>query len=192
MNARRVSTIPAPLPRSFYARPTIEVARDLLGKVLVHGATSGIIIETEAYLGSQDEASHAFRGPTPRNRVMFGPAGFAYVYFIYGMYECVNVVTETDGVAGAVLIRAVEPLQGIETMQRRRPRAKRIEDLASGPGKLTLALDITRRHNGADLTRGPITIHARQNAPVFEIETTPRIGIRRCADWPMRFLLRPA
>ena len=180
----------APLPRSFYARPTVEVARDLLGKILVHGRTAGRIIETEAYLGSQDEASHAFRGPTPRNRVMFGPPGHAYVYFIYGMYECMNVVTETDGTAGAVLIRALEPLRGIETMRRRRPHAKREQDLTSGPGKLTIALGITRRQNGADLTRGPLTIHPPDHPLQFEIESTPRIGIRRCADWPLRFLLR--
>src|SRR5271167_476767 len=139
------------LARSFYHRPTIEVARDLLGKVLVHGPTAGIIVETEAYLGGDDLAAHSARGITPRTRVIFGPPGHAYVYFIYGMYECLNLVAEPEGQPGCVLVRAIEPLAGIATMRRRRPAAKRLEDLASGPGKLTLALDITRKQNGADL-----------------------------------------
>jgi DNA-3-methyladenine glycosylase len=169
----------------------VEVARDLLGKVLVHrtadGKAGGIIVETEAYLGLDDQASHAHRGITPRSKVMFGPPGHAYVYFIYGMYECVNVVTEPDGKAGAVLIRALEPLIGIELMQARRPGAKRLRDLASGPGKLTLALGITRELNGADFTRGNLIIRDRRGAEPFEIAEGPRIGITKCADWPFRF-----
>ena len=146
----------APLPRAFYDRPAIEVARALLGTVLVHGSTSGRIVETEAYLGLQDRAAHSWRGITPRTRVLFGEPGHAYVYLIYGMYECLNVVAEPEGSPGCVLIRAVEPLEGIPRMRRRRPGARGIEDLANGPGKLTLALGITRRHNGADLTRGSV------------------------------------
>src|SRR6516225_1854096 len=125
------------LNREFYARPTVEVARDLLGKVLVNGATAGIIVETEAYLGGEDLASHSARGITDRTRVIFGPPGHAYVYLVYGMYECLNIVAEPEGKAGCVLIRALEPVAGIEIMQRRRPAAHKLEDLASGPGKLT-------------------------------------------------------
>ena len=111
------------LTRSFYRRPTVEVARDLLGKILVHGETAGRIVETEAYLGGDDLASHSARGVTARTRVIFGPPGHAYVYFIYGMYECLNLVAEPAGKPGCVLIRAVEPVTGIEAMQRRRPAA---------------------------------------------------------------------
>ena len=175
------------LPRRFYNRPATEVARDLLGKVLIHGATGGVIVETEAYLGLKDAASHAFCGPTDRNKVMFGPPGFAYVYFIYGMYECVNVVCEPEGSAGAVLIRAVEPLLGIELMKIRRPGAKRLRDIASGPGKLTIALGITRALNGADVTRGSLILRDRRGAAPFEIAVGPRIGITKSADWPLRF-----
>ena len=177
------------LPRRFYDRATVEVARELLGKVMVHGATGGIIVETEAYLGLDDQASHAFRGITPRSKVMFGPPGRAYVYFIYGMYECINVVTERDGKAGAVLIRALEPLFGIDLMQVRRPAAKRLRDLASGPGKLTLAMGITRVLNGADFTHGSLVIRDRRGAKPFEIVAGPRIGITKCADWPLRFTI---
>src|SRR5689334_22620801 len=137
------------LPRSFYNRAAITVARELLGKVLVHGHTAGMIVETEAYLGGDDLAAHSARGITPRTRVIFGPPGHAYVYFIYGMYECLNLVAEPPGRPGCVLIRALEPLTGMEVMQRRRPAARRLEDLASGPGKLTLAMGITRAQNGA-------------------------------------------
>jgi DNA-3-methyladenine glycosylase len=177
------------LEREFYARPAVDVARDCLGKVLVHGKTAGRIVETEAYLGVEDRAAHAWRGITDRTRVLFGPPGHAYVYFIYGMYECLNFVAEEEGSAGAVLIRAVEPLAGIATMKRRRRGAKRVEDLASGPGKLTLALGITRKQNGADLTSGPLQVRRLAEEPHFEIEVTPRIGIRHCADWPLRFLI---
>jgi DNA-3-methyladenine glycosylase len=178
------------LPRRFYARPTLEVARDLLGKVLVHGRTAGRIVETEAYLGLDDLAAHASKGVTGRTRVLFGPPGQAYVYFIYGRYECLNLVAEPDGTPGCVLIRALEPLSGIAIMRRRRPTARSIEDLASGPGKLTLALSITRSHYGADVTEeGPFTVRAWDRPESFEIRTTPRIGIRHCADWPLRFLI---
>jgi DNA-3-methyladenine glycosylase len=185
--------LPEPLPRAFYNRPAIEVARALLGTVLVHGTTSGRIVETEAYLGPQsgleDRAAHSWRGITPRTRVIFGEPGHAYVYLIYGMYECLNVVAEPEGSAGCVLIRALEPLAGIPRMRRRRPAASGIENLANGPGKLTLALGITRRHNGADLTSGPLTIHSPEQPERLRIGVSPRIGIQHCADLPLRFFI---
>ena len=178
------------LRRGFYARPTIEVARGLLGKILVHGETSGKIVETEAYLGGDDLAAHSARGVTARTRVIFGPPGHAYVYLIYGMYECLNLVAEPDGQPGCVLIRALEPVAGIETMQSRRPAVHTLRDLASGPGRLTLALGITRAQNGVDVTRGSLTLRTPPDEEPFEIEVTPRIGIRQCADWPLRFAIK--
>lgn len=177
------------LDRSFYARPAVEVARACLGKILVHGKAAGRIVETEAYLGVEDRAAHAWSGITNRTRVLFGPPGHAYVYFIYGMYECLNFVAEPEGQAGCVLIRALEPLTGITLMKRRRPSAKGIEDLANGPGKLTLAMGITRRQNGADLTNSALEVRRYYQEPRIEIDVTPRIGIRHCADWPLRFLI---
>ena len=177
------------LPRRFYARDTIAAARALLGKVLVHGATAGIIVETEAYPGGDDLASHSSRGLTDRTRVIFGPPGHAYVYFIYGMYECFNIVVEPAGTAGCVLVRALEPVAGLDEMRRRRPAARRVEDLANGPGKLTLALGITRRDYGADLTRGRLVVREPAEAAPFEIAVTPRIGISACAALPLRFLI---
>src|SRR5213075_2807576 len=153
------------LKRAFYERSTTEVARDLLGKVLVHGTASGIIVETEAYLGGEDLAAHSAHGITPRTRVIFGPPGHAYVYFIYGMYECLNLVCEPEGKAGCVLIRALDPICGVEDMFRRRPAARKVEDLASGPGKLTLAMNITRAHNGRDVTRGSLMVRKWKNEP---------------------------
>ena len=178
------------LSQSFYERPTVTVARELLGKVLVHGPAAGIIVETEAYLGGDDLASHSARGITDRTRVIFGPGGHAYVYFIYGMYECLNLVAEPDGKPGCVLIRALEPATGLELMRQRRPAARRIEDLASGPGKLTLAMGITRAQNRADVTRGTLVVREPVAPRRVEIAVTPRIGIRECADWPLRFLIR--
>ena len=165
------------LPRSFYARPAVDVARDLLGKIIRHGATAARIVETEAYLGTDDAAAHSARGPTPRTRVIFGPPGRAYVYLIYGMHYCLNVVTEPAGVAGCVLIRAVEPVTGVVHM-------------SNGPGKLTRALGITLEHYGADLTKGPLTIHAPTAQEKFDIATSPRIGIKKAADLPLRFFIR--
>jgi DNA-3-methyladenine glycosylase len=156
----------------------------------VHGPTAGIIVETEAYLGGDDLASHSARGITPRTRVIFGPPGHAYVYFIYGMYECLNLVVEEAGKPGCVLIRALEPLAGIGVMQQRRPAARRLEDLASGPGKLTLALAITRAQNGADVTRGALVVREPAEERKLQIAVTPRVGIRECADWPLRFVVR--
>jgi DNA-3-methyladenine glycosylase len=168
----------------------VEVARGLLGKVLVHGPTAGIIVETEAYLGGDDLAAHSARGLTDRTRVIFGPPGHAYVYFIYGMYECLNLVCEPDGVPGCTLIRALEPVAGIGKMQARRPAALKPEDIASGPGKLTLAMAITRAQNGADVTRGALVVRDPVEARHVDIAVTPRIGITKCADLPLRFLVR--
>jgi DNA-3-methyladenine glycosylase len=155
----------------------------------VHGATAGRIVEVEAYLGVNDRAAHSWRGLTNRTRVAFGPPGHAYVYFIYGMYECLNFVCEPEGQAGCVLIRALEPVSGLSTMRRRRPTARKVEDLASGPGKLTLAMGITRKLNGADLIGGPLDVRRPRKESPIEILTTPRIGITHCADWPLRFVI---
>jgi len=178
------------LPRSFYSRPTIEVARGLLGKILVHGDAAARIVETEAYLaqdaeGRIDFAAHASRGLTASTRVIFGPPGYAYVYLIYGMYECLNFVAEPAGLAGCVLIRAVEPLSGIETMRERR-RVEPIHKLANGPGKLTIALGISRSNNGQDVTRGTLTVRDDGVKPQA-IGVSSRIGIRKSVDWPLRF-----
>ncbi len=175
-----------PLPRDFYARDPVRVARDCLGKILVHGKTAGRIVEVEAYLGLDDAAAHASAGITNRTKVIFGDPGHAYVYFIYGMYECLNFVAKD---AGCVLIRALEPVRGIPLMRRRRPAAKRLEDLTSGPGKLTLAMGITRKLNGIDLTSGPLHVTEPAGEERFGIAVTPRIGISKCADWPLRFFI---
>ncbi len=176
------------LPRTFYRRPTIEVARDLIGMTLVHGGTAGRIVEAEAYLGREDPAAHASRGITPRTRVLFGPPGHVYVYLIYGMYECLNLVAEPEGTPGCVLIRALEPLTGIALMRRRRG-VRSLIGLASGPGKLTVALGITRLLNGSDATGGPLTVRRPPVAPFLNIGCGPRIGVRKAADWPLRFFL---
>jgi DNA-3-methyladenine glycosylase len=167
----------------------VEVARDLLGATLVHGPTAGLIVETEAYLGGDDLAAHSSRGLTERTRVIYGPPGHAYVYFIYGMYECLNLVAEPDGKPGCVLIRALEPVEGLELMWKRRPAARKLEQLSSGPGRLTLAMGITRKQNGADVTRGVLHVRQRRHKPGFRITTTARIGISKCADWPLRFFI---
>jgi DNA-3-methyladenine glycosylase len=175
------------LPRSFYSRPTIKVAKDLLGKVLRHGETAGIIVETEAYLGEDDMAAHSSRGLTDKTKVIFGAPGHAYVYLIYGVHECLNLIAEPEGKPGCVLIRAIEPTAEIEVMQKRRAAARKLTDLTSGPGKLTIAMGIGRRHNGADVTHGPITVHEPEKKARVDIVTTARIGITKCADWPLRF-----
>jgi DNA-3-methyladenine glycosylase len=176
-------------PRAFYARSTVQVARDLLGAIVDHRGITGRIVEVEAYLGVNDGAAHSARGLTPATRVIFGEPGHAYVYLIYGMYECLNLVAERAGVAGCVLIRALEPIAGVEAMQRRRPTARSVREIANGPGKLTRALGITRKLNGADVTRGALTVHAG-DARAFEIAVSPRIGITKSADLPLRFYIR--
>ncbi len=182
--------MPEILGRAFYGRPAKEVARGLLGKILVHGGCGGRIVETEAYLGSADRAAHASRGVTERTRVIFGPPGHAYVYLIYGMHECLNLVAEPDGSPGCVLIRALEPLWGTGEMRSRRPGARTVEDLCSGPGNLTRAMGITRAQNGVDVTQGNLAVKEPPRNLEIEIEVTPRIGIRHCADWPLRFLIK--
>ena len=174
----------------FYSRDPVAVARECLGKILIHGKTAGRIVETEAYLGVDDLAAHASRGITPRTKVLFGPPGHAYVYFIYGMYECLNIVAEPVGRPGCVLVRAIEPVAGIEIMQRRRASARKVQDLASGPGKLTVAMAITRAQNGADLTRGSLVVREPLKPREVEIQVTRRIGISQCADLPLRFVIR--
>lgn len=177
-----------PLELSFFERPAKELAPDLLACVLVHGQTAGMLVETEAYLGLGDLAAHAARGLTPRTKVIFGPAGRAYVYLIYGMHECLNVVADREGTPGCVLVRALEPLCGLAEMRERRHWNGPPAGLTNGPGKLTQALAITRAFYGQPLNRGPLTIRRWRQKPSFEIAVTPRIGIRECVDWPLRFL----
>jgi DNA-3-methyladenine glycosylase len=170
------------LRASFYERPTLDVARDLIGKVLVHTVrgrrTSGVIVETEAYIGESDPACHAAPGPTKRNAPLYGPPGHAYVYLNYGIHYLINAITEPDGFPAAVLIRALEPLEGVGTMRRRRGRADVSEsDLCRGPGNLTVALDITIKQNFADLTSGALRIEDR-GLPRRPVIWSPRIGIR--------------
>lgn len=179
------------LPRCFYDRDTVTVARELLGQILVHrspdGVTTGIIAETEAYLQG-DPACHASRGMTPRNRAMFGPPGHAYVYFIYGMYYCFNVVSQAEGIGEAVLVRALEPVEGIPLMQARRHR-QILKELCGGPARLVQAMGITREHNGTDLTKGSLVV-CRGATGGFEIVTTTRIGIKEGAELPLRFYIK--
>ena len=175
------------LSRDFYARPTLDVARALIGKVLVHettaGIASGVIVETEAYIGESDPACHAAPGPTARNAPLYGPPGIAYVYLNYGIHYLVNAVTESEGSPAAVLIRALEPLEGEELMRRRRARGtgRSARDFSSaelcrGPGNLTRALGITLRQNSSDLTQSALRIEDRRLA-ARDVAWTPRIGI---------------
>ncbi|MDQ6718059.1 MAG: DNA-3-methyladenine glycosylase [Gemmatimonadota bacterium] len=181
------------LSRSFYSRDTELVARDLLGCILEHdtpeGKSSGIIVETEAYLGEHDEACHAAAGRTARTAPLYGKPGTSYVYFIYGMYWCFNAVTREEGLPSAVLVRALEPLTGIELMRKRRPRAKTDRDLTNGPGKLCGALGITGAANEMSLQRGPLVIRQGHAYAENEVRVTPRIGITRSVDWPLRWIV---
>jgi len=177
-----------PLALDFFARPATELAPALLSCVIVHRETAGMIVETEAYLGLHDLAAHASRGKTERTRVLFGPAGRAYVYFIYGMHECLNVVADREDEPGCVLIRALEPLSGLDLMYQRRHWHGPTTGLANGPGKLTQALAITREQYGQRLDKGDFTIRAWKTKPPFQIAVTSRIGITHCADWPLRFI----
>jgi DNA-3-methyladenine glycosylase len=177
------------LDRSFYARPTLDVLRDLIGKVLVHDVrgrrVSGVIVEAEAYIGESDPACHAAPGPTKRNAPLYGPPGRAYVYFNYGVHWLVNAVTEAEGAPAAILIRALEPLEGIESMRKRRGRKVPDASLCRGPGNLTVALGITARQNRADLTRGPLRIEDHGLTPPA-LEWSQRIGIRVGVERPWR------
>lgn len=183
----------APLSRDRLPDDTTELARFLIGKLVVRalpeGLAAGRIVETEAYLGARDEASHAFRGMTPRNRAMFGPKGYAYVYFIYGVYYALNVTSAPEGVGEAVLIRAAEPVFGLDAMARLRGQVPE-RDLMRGPGRLAMALDIDRRLDGTDLcAAGPLWLSCDGCQPP-EIGASTRIGISRDADRPLRFFLK--
>ncbi|MFZ0391572.1 MAG: DNA-3-methyladenine glycosylase [Calditrichia bacterium] len=178
---------------AFYQQPTLTLARKLLGKILIHRQDgellAGRIVETEAYIGTDDPACHAARGRTPRNAVMFGPPGYAYIYFIYGKYFCFNVVSGERGLGAAVLIRALEPLSGISTMEKRRNTDKR-RQLASGPGKLCQAMGLDRKMNGADLRGDDLFITRGEKVTAQKIISAPRIGIRLAADRLWRFYIR--
>jgi len=189
------------LPRAFFEAPPEQVAPRLLGKLLVHltaaGLLAGRIVEVEAYLGPHadppDPAAHAFRGPTPRNRVLFGRAGHAYVYLIYGIYFCANITCESQDRAGCVLLRALEPVAGIEIMAQNRglPPGATARQLTSGPSRLCQALGLTRAtHNGMDLLdpASPLQVRDDGYRPA-EALVTPRVGIREAVDWPLRFAL---
>jgi len=182
------------LPRSFYSRPTLDVARDLLGKVLVHRRrgvlTSGIIVEVEAYIGESDPACHAAPGPTTRNEPLYGRPGHAYVYLNYGMHWLVNAVTEPAGAPAAVLIRALEPLEGIDVMKRRRRRHVPTHELCRGPGNLTKAMGITGAQNREDLCGGRLYIEDRGLPVPEEIAWGPRIGITVGTEREWRAFLR--
>lgn len=180
------------LPQTFFGRPTVQVAKDLLGQILTHetpqGTASGRVVEVEAYLPQKDPGCHAARGRTPRNQVMFGPAGRAYVYFCYGNHYLFNAVTEPQGIPGAVLVRALEPVQGMELMAARRGRGPGDRGLTNGPGKLVQALGIGRAHNGLPLWRKPLYFRrAERRQP---IGVTTRIGITEGSELPLRFYLK--
>ncbi|QNI31094.1 DNA-3-methyladenine glycosylase [Alloacidobacterium dinghuense] len=195
--ARSSSKVASVVPVSFYERAPDIVARALLGKMVVRDWKTerliGRIVEVEAYFGTEDPAAHSYIGRTARNAVLFGPPGIAYVYFIYGMYYCLNVSCEPDGQAGGVLIRALEPVAGLETMAKLRKLAPNPKPqlLTSGPGRLCQALDITRAaHNGLDVTDPSSCLRIEDdNYHPEAIQVTPRIGIRHAADLPARFLI---
>lgn len=194
---RTVRASKRPLPRSFFERPSVEVAPELLGRLLTHTTHDGSITlritEVEAYAGvGVDAASHTFRGRTKRNEVMFGDPGHLYVYFTYGMHWCANIVSHESGVAGAVLLRAGEVVHGQELAQHRRPSSKRQVDLASGPARLTTALGIHKEHDGLDVLApsGPFALTAGDRVHDNHIVSGPRVGIRGdSAEWPWRFWL---
>jgi DNA-3-methyladenine glycosylase len=182
-----------PLPAAFYRRPVLEVTRDLLGRLLVHEASEGTsavrLVETEAYDGAgRDPASHAHRGPTARNQVMFGPPGHLYLYFTYGMHWCANVVCGPPGVAQAVLLRAGEPVGGVELMRARRPGG-RLRDLARGPARLCQALGLAGWANGVPVTTGPVRLTAGWPVPEDLVAWTGRVGVTAAADRPWRALI---
>jgi DNA-3-methyladenine glycosylase len=173
--------------RALLEQPVLEVAPLLLGSVLRHDDVACRITEVEAYDGANDPGSHAYRGPTPRNAVMFGPAGHLYVYFTYGMHWCANVVCGPEGRASAVLLRAGEIVDGVETARARRPAARTDRDLARGPARLCQALAVGRDQNGHDLSAPPLTLEP--GSPPREVRTGPRVGLREAGDRPWRFYL---
>lgn len=172
----------AVLPREFFARDALALARALLGKLVVHrsdqGVAAGRIVEVEAYRGPGDRAAHTYGGRrTPRNEAMWGPPGFAYVYFVYGMHWCMNVVGAADGVPEAVLLRALEPVEGVELMRARRGGRGKDEHLLRGPANLCKALGVSGERNGADLCRGALTLRDAAAVPARRVRRTPRIGV---------------
>jgi DNA-3-methyladenine glycosylase len=177
---------PPRLSRSFFDRSVHDVAPELIGATLLVDGVGGIITEVEAYHHT-DPAAHSYRGPTPRNAVMFGPPGFAYVYRSYGIHWCVNFVCEEEGSASAVLIRALQPAEGIALMRRRRGLTD-TRALCSGPGKLCEALGVTLKHNGLPLDKAPFELRARTETPA--IATGPRIGITKAIEHPWRYGLK--
>ncbi|MDR1998051.1 MAG: DNA-3-methyladenine glycosylase [Candidatus Margulisbacteria bacterium] len=202
-----------PLPQEFYTRPTIALARALLGKYLVYRDCAARIVETEAYLFRNDPACHAYKGRTKRNAAMFGPPGWTYVYLIYGMYYCLNVVSNKEGVGEAVLIRALEPALGLESMRKRRhlpdaaPNSRALQNLCNGPGKLTQAFGLTKKHNACDLTKGPLFIYAPEDfarefsaslpggagavrTAAINIQSSGRIGITQGRELQLRFFIK--
>ena len=175
------------LGKKFFNQPTIDLAKALLGKHLVYGNLCGMIVETEAYLYKDDPGCHASRGKTSRNAPMFGSAGHTYVYLIYWMYHCLNIVSGKEGEGEAVLIRALEPLRGISIMQKRR-KTQKIENLCSGPGKLTQAFNITKKQNNLNLIDGKIHIYNSRIKP--EICTSTRIGLSAGKELELRFYIK--
>ena len=177
------------LPRSFYERPAVEVAPDLLNKVLVAPGVRGRIVEVEAYMGTADPGSHAYRGPTPRTEVMFGRAGHLYVYFTYGMHWCANVVCDDEGTAGAVLLRALTPLDGLDLMRERRPAARRDVDLCNGPAKLASAFGLGGDHDGLDLQRNGVGVRVVDDGtpPPTRPANGVRVGLSKGTDIPWRW-----
>lgn len=184
-----------PIRRNFYYQDTVKVAKDILGKLLVHESHQNIfigkIVEVEVYRGIDDPASHSYKGKTKRNEIMFGKPGIAYVYLIYGSHYCLNVVTEKTGIASAVLIRALEPLKGITEMKKNRG-VNDLSKVASGPGKLTKAFQITLKENGLDITdpSSYMNIYELIKPEQFQIVQTTRIGIRLAKDFPWRFYIK--
>jgi DNA-3-methyladenine glycosylase len=178
--------LPSTLRRSFFDRPVLKVAPELIGATLLVNGVGGLIVEVEAYHHT-DPAAHSYRGPTARNSVMFGPAGYAYVYRSYGIHWCLNFVSEEEGSASAVLIRALEPIEGLGLMRRRRGLHDE-RALCSGPGKLTEALGVTIKHNGLALDRAPFELHARNGKA--DIVRGVRIGITKAMHKPWRFGLK--
>jgi len=183
------------LDRDYYARPALDVASDLLGKVLVRKLDrrhlAGTIVETEAYVGPHDLACHASKGLTPRTSIMFGPPGRAYIYMIYGFHFCLNVVTEEEGYPAAVLIRAVDPLENVDLMRQLRNNPERDTNIASGPGKLCKAMSIDKQLNGEDLAGNVLWIEDR-NFNIGQIRTSPRVGVDYAGEYkdkPWRFFI---
>jgi DNA-3-methyladenine glycosylase len=177
------------LDRRFFARPSLEVAPELLGCVVVNDAVAVRLTEVEAYDGANDPGSHAFTGPTARNEVMFGPPGHLYVYFTYGMHWCANLVCGQPGTAGAVLLRAGEVVAGADVARTRRPAARSDRDLARGPARLAAALGLSRTDNGADVCRPDLSMRILDGSGVDpeRIRSGPRVGLARAADRPWRF-----